>query len=110
VLPVLQWTPGPASGPSSGSLNVSGGAAFGVGGLGVSTGEATMQLGSLTVLIDITPGTWFFLPLTFSGAGTAVIPAELRQVALDGAVFRAQALGGISAPALSNGLRILLSH
>jgi hypothetical protein len=106
----LQWTPGPTGGPSSGSLHVSGGGAFGEGGLGISTGEAAAQIGSLTVLIDITPGAWFLLPLTFSGSGEAVVPAELRQVALDGAVFRAQALGGIGAPALSNGLRILLSR
>lgn len=110
VPPVLHWTAGPVGAASSGSLHISGGAAFGVGGLAISVGEATVPLGGLTVLVDITPGAWLFLPLTLNGVGAAVVPLELRQVALDGLVFRAQALVAVSSPALSNGLRILLSH
>jgi hypothetical protein len=55
-----------------------------------------------------TPGLSF--GISVDAAGTAATPAELRVAALDGIVFRAQAVAGSGEPSFSNALRILLSH
>ena len=94
----LSWIPGTPS--TSGNITLSGGPPSSPALLGVSVAPSSLPLPSGDLLIDLSPGAWFGVPLTLDALGTASLPVSLQSPALAGTTFFLQAALGPGVPLL----------
>ncbi len=105
----LSWVPsGP---PNAGAIQLSGGTPWTPAVLGVGLGSYSAAVAAGQVLIDLTPGSWFLLPMTLDATGSGSVATSLSVPALAGVSFHLQAALGPGVPlVLSRGLLLRLCN
>lgn len=100
----LVWNPGAAPTPGNGSMSASGVPPFAAGLLGIGAAPAApFEVLGVDLLIDVSTGAWFVLPVSFDAAGALQLPLDLRTPGLGGVALYLQVIA--ADPAAPQGLR-----
>ena len=100
----LVWTAGATASPGNGAMTATGVPPFAAGLLGIGAApSAPLEILGVDLLIDVSSGAWFGLPVTFDGSGSLQLPLDLRTPGLGGIALYLQVIA--ADPAALQGLR-----